>query len=335
MYLKPFLAFMFQIFVNFITKSHSLINPIYNLLIFLPMKTIVISFIFGCLYCSIITAQRPIVIEEKDITFSHGVHPGFVVSIPEVILKTVEEAWVKELEKGTKSKVQREINELSIFGAINKDIAEAPINVYSFIQGVDSTVVIFVTYELKKDEFITKEGTNPAFVSARDYLMNFAKERYLDIAKNQLQEEEKKLGKLENDLGNMQNDKIKYEKLIQSNNTAIGSINDELVILQTDLTAQNNELLEQTNQINAMEDGTIKEEKKKYINEIEKSIKKLNREIESKGNKIVELKSEIETAQNNIPYNLKEQERIGILINQQKEVVQATENKHNVINGYR
>lgn len=299
------------------------------------MKTLIISFILLFLFGHMAFSQKPITIKESTIDFKHGATPGFLLAIPEVPYETISESWTKSLEQATKSEVQKDLGELSIFGANIKEIALTPINVYSHIKDMDSVTILSAAFELKKDEYISSETQSEKFVMAKDYLLLFAIDLYLKLAKDELRDEEKKLNKLERDLSSLENDKNKFDKMIQSNNISIKAIDDELVILRTNLSSLNDELLIQTNHLNTMEEGVAKEEKTKYIEDLEKRIKKTNKEIESSEKKLVDLRSEIEKAQvDHIPENLTEQQRVKTKINQQKEVVHGHTEKHKAIKEY-
>lgn len=300
------------------------------------MKTFLTSFIlcFVLSLCGI--AQRAIIITEGPVTFTHGNTPGIAISIPEVSFKKVQDSWIKSLEKGTKSKVQNENNELSIFGAIIKDIAPAPINVYSYVKDNDTSILLAATFELKKDVYVSMENNAEEFAKAKSYLLEFAKGHYLELAKEQLDNEGRKLSKLESDLKSLENDKVKLEKMVQSNTTNISSTNDELIIMRTNLLSLNDELLAQTNQYNALEEGSAKDEKKKYIDDLVKRVKKTNKDIESGEKKIVDMQAEIDKAQSDLlPTNLKEQEQIRKAIDEQQAIVKAFQKKYNAIKDFR
>lgn len=299
------------------------------------MKTLMISLFFLLISGYAAMSQKPIVIKEGNIDLKNGTVPGFMVAIPEVPYETINDSWVKSLEQGTKSKVQKENGEFSIFGANIKEIIETPINVYGYVKYLDTLTMLTAAFELKKDEYITSEKRIEEFARAKEYLLQFAKELYLDLAKSELKDKEKDLKKLENELSSLENDKNKLEKMIQSNNNSIASINDELVVIRSSLSSLNDELLVQTNQLNSMEEGLAKEEKEKYISDLEKNIKKTNKDIESNEKKLVDLRSEIEKAQvDQIPDNLKEQQKIKIEIDQQKEVVRVSTEKFDTIKDY-
>ncbi len=300
------------------------------------MKTLLFPFIFCFIWSQATLAQRPITVREDNVTFKHGTIPGFLVTIPEVSYKKVEGTWLKLLEKGTKSKVQNDEGELTIFGALIKEIGGAPINVYSYVKDMDTVILLAASFEVKKNEYVATGGRNEETVKTRDFLMNFARDHYLELAKEQLDVEEKKLSKLEGLLKSLENEKNKLEKMIQSNNTNIASTNDQLVILRTNLTSLNDEMLAQNNEFNAMEEGDAKAEKKKYIDDLGKQIKKTNKDIESGEKKVINMTAEIEKAQvDTIPNNLKEQEQTRKAIDEQREVANAYRAKYNNIKNYK
>jgi chromosome segregation ATPase len=296
------------------------------------MKTFLTSLIFFFVLSLTGIAQKAITITEGPITFRHGNTPGITISIPEVSFKKIQDSWIKTLEKGTKSKVMNEDNEISIFGAMLKNISPAPINIYSLVRENDSAILLAATVELKKDVYVTSENNAEEFAKVKAFLMEFAKGHYLDVAQDQLDNEEKKLSKLESDLKSLDNDKVKLEKMIQSNTNTIASTKDELNVLRTNLKSLNDELLVQTNAYNALEDSPAKDEKKKYIDDLNKRIKKDNKDIESGEKKIINLQSEIDKGQNEtLPDVLKNQEQTRIAVDQQKEVVNAYKTKCDII----
>jgi hypothetical protein len=292
------------------------------------MKTFLTTLIFCFVLSMTGIAQNAITITEGPVTFRHGNTPGITVTIPEVSFKKVQDSWIKTLEKGTKSKVMNENNEISIFGAILKNLSPTPVNIYSLVKDNDSAILIAATVELKKDVYVSSEKDVEEFTKVKAFLLEFAKGHYLELAQEQLSTEEKKLSKLEGDLKSLENEKVRLEKMIQSNTSTIGSTQDELVILKTNLKSLNDELLAQTNQFNALEEGTAKDEKKKYIDDLEKRIKKDTKDIESGEKKIINQQAEIDKAQNDgLPENAKQQEQLRKEIESQGEVVRIAKDK--------
>ena len=88
------------------------------------MKTLFISLILLLVFCYAAISQKPLTIKESNIDLKSGTIPGFILTIPEVPYETINESWIKSLQQGTKSDVQMDMGELSIFGAIIKDISD-------------------------------------------------------------------------------------------------------------------------------------------------------------------------------------------------------------------
>lgn len=300
------------------------------------MKTIPVLII--CLFVTgaALNAQKPVTVKESDIQFKHGSIPGFIVTIPEVPKKTIEDAWVKILEKGTKSTVQRDFEEMTIFGAIIKDVAGGPINVYSYIkQSTDSVVTLAVAFELKKDEYLTSASRDFEAGKTKDFLFKFAKDHYLELAKDQMQVEEKKLRKIENNLSSLQNEKNRLERKVQSDTTSITETKQELVVLRANLESLNSEHATQSEQLNAMSNGAAKDEKRKYIADLDKRIKKTNNDISANEKKLATLNADLDTAKTiSIPNNIKEQEQVTIDLYKQKVITDFYINKFNTISAY-
>ena len=62
---------------------------------------------------------------------SKGTYPCFSAEIPRAKLKDVQKDWKKYISAGSKAKVLEANDEISIAGAINKNISSDPFNVYS------------------------------------------------------------------------------------------------------------------------------------------------------------------------------------------------------------
>ena len=125
---------------------------------------------------------------------------------------------------------------MSIFGAIIKDISPTPMNIYSKLVNQDSMLMLQASFELKKDNYIEKANGDAQLIAARAYLKKFAKDQYLELVKDEVQAEEKKLKDLKNELSTLQNEKSKMQKSIQSNRTTISSEKDNIVLQNTELT---------------------------------------------------------------------------------------------------
>ncbi len=283
---------------------------------------------------TMMSAQKPIVINDDSITFSTSKYPGFTVAIPEVNYDRTLKEWTKELQSGTKSKVVTENGILTIFGAIMKDITPTPLNVYSKLLYKDSLVHLQVSLETKKDQYVDKAHGDAEFSAAKTFLKNFAKAQYVDFVKDELQVENKKLNDLKGNLNSLQNEKSRMQKSINSSNSTIKSEQDNIVLQNTELPKITGEIATQNSQLTSMEEGAAKEEKTSYIKELEKKKKKILNDIESSENKISKAQNAINEAQRDIPKNEAEQDIMREKITQQEAVVKHFENKLNTVKSY-
>jgi hypothetical protein len=279
-------------------------------------------------------SQKPIVVEEIQCNFSHGDYPGLSLIIPEAKYDDVAKEWTKRLEKGTKSGLTVENGEYSIFGAQIADISENPINVYSILRAQDSAVQMDVAIELKPKEYLSRSQSEREFALVKDYLYQFGKEEYTQVANNQLKEEEKKLKSLEKELESMQNDKTKLEKDIVEENNDIVSHEDKIEMMKTDASNLNDQIGQERKTLLGLKDEEAKKLKEDQIKDLEKEKKKVLKEVENFQKKIVDCKSNINTAELDIESNLNAQLTKTGEIDAQALIVQSAINKLNTIMSY-
>jgi hypothetical protein len=280
-----------------------------------------------------IKAQKPIIISDDSLQIGKSLIPGMSVMIPEVDYDKTLKVWIRDLQTATKSKVVTENGEMSIFGAKIKDISPAQINVYSKLIKLDSMLQLFVSFETKKDQYIER-SSGPEFANAQDYLKEFAKNQYIDVAKEQADNEEKKLRDLQKELSSLENEKSKMQKSIQSDNASMASEKENIVIQNNELNTVNAALIEQNNLLSTMEAGPAQKEKQDAIKELEKRKKKALNSIESSEKKINKSDSEIYKNTGDIPRNERMQEKVKDQIVQQEAVYQSFADKLKKIKSY-
>ncbi len=281
-----------------------------------------------------IRAQIPIVIAEEKLQFGNSSMPALSVTIPEVEYDLTLKEWIKTLESGTKSKVVTESSGMSIFGARLKDISVDPVNVYSVLDNTGEVLKLSVAFELRKDQYIEKAVSEADFLKADAFIKGFAKTRYLDLAKAQLNVEEKKLNEIERRLSSLENANSRMQKSILSGRNTIQAENDRIVSMNNELAAINTEI-DQNNQILAtLEAGTTREEKLKYSDELNKKKEKTVSSIESSEKKIAKANDAIREAEKDIPGNERDQSKVREEVAAQDAVVQQFTNKYNTIRNY-
>ncbi len=265
-----------------------------------------------------LSAQKPIEFTDDEVKFGNSQCPGVWVTIPEADLGTVSKDWKKSIEKGSKSKALVNNNEITIFGAMIKDISGATINIFSLVNGQDSLVRLFAAVELTRDVFAVP-GT-PEYENLKSLLKQFSKDQYITVAKDQLSAREKELKEMEKDFSTLRKEQEKMEKGIESSNTTISeetykiaTAENQLKETSASLDAKNNELLSVS--------PDAKKALESEIKSLEKQKKSLEKEIASSESKIGKSKTVIEENNNALPVNQSKQDELGIKINEQRMVV--------------
>ena len=293
------------------------------------------TLVFLVLISSIgIKAKKPVLVSEDSLKIGKGHLPGLSVIIPEVNYEKTLKIWIRELESGTKSKIVTENSEMSIFGAKIKEISPNPVNVYSKLTNLDSALQLNVSFEVKKDQYIERASGETDLIKAKNYLKEFAKNKYINLAKDQADAEDKKLRDLQRELSSLEKEKSRFQKSIQSENTSIVTEKDNIAIQNNELASVSAEIIEQNKQLGSMEEGTTKKEKTDYINGLEKRRKKVQSSIESSENRINKANHEIDKANAEIPRNDKMQEQVNDKIEKQQAVYQKFEDKIKTIKSY-
>jgi len=279
-------------------------------------------------------AQKPILVLEDSILIGNYLYPGFNVTIPEANFENTLKNWIKLQETGTKSKVQTENGEMTIFGAIIKQVSSAPVNIYSQLRNEDSLSRLMVIIELKKNQYVDPTSGDIQITAAKEYLKEFAKSEYIEVIKGQLEAEEKKLNDLDKELGSLESNKVRTEKKAKTNRTTITDEQDKLVVRHNELSQLSNEIMRKNTEMIAMPVGAGRDAASAQVKELEKRRKKLQKEINQSENRIKKAKSDIDQADRAIPVNEKEQSAMRTKIDEQRAVVQTYVDKLNAVKLY-
>jgi chromosome segregation ATPase len=288
------------------------------------MKNIPIL-LFALVFIPAVFSQQPIRVYEDSITYGKNKYPGVVVTVPEANYEKLQKDWKKELEAKTKSKVVIENGEWSIFGANIKNLSPTPVNIYSKLNNMDSLSELRVAVELKKDEFIQSKSTE--MLALQNYLKTFSKNQYLETAGSQLKVEEDTLRQLKKMLSDYEKEESKRKEDIKSAEKTIKEEKDIISAGNTELEALGPEIDNQNTELSAMADGKVKDDKAKYIKDLNKKKKKLESDLESSEKKIKKANKEIEDAEKEIPEKQSLQEEMKNKIAAQQLVVQKYEQK--------
>jgi len=271
---------------------------------------------------------------EDSVQFGNYLYPGFNVTIPEANYDKILKDWVKTQENGTKSKVQTENGEMTIFGAIVKEVSSAPVNIYSRLMNEDTLTRLMVCIELKKDQYVESATGDIQLTSAKNYLKEFAKKEYMDVIKEQLAAEEKILRDLNKDLGGLENSKARSQRTAKNKRNTVNDEQEKLLVKHNELNLLSNEIITKNNEMMAMPVGAGRDAMASQITELEKRRKKLQKEISQGENRISKARSDIDQADRAIPRNENEQSVMKTKIDAQQAVVQSYIDKLNNVKLY-
>jgi hypothetical protein len=279
-------------------------------------------------------AQKPITIMEDSLLVGKYMHPGISVTIPEVNYEKTLKNWIKQIEAGTKSKVVTEDGMMTLFGAMLKKISPNPVNLYSKLVNQDTLNKLMVCIEIKKDEYLEPALGDAQMMVAKDYLKAFAKDQYIEFIKDEVAAEEKKLKDLTGQLSSLENDYSKTQKEAESSRTTISkeqetlaTMNGQLSQLSTDINRENSVMI-------GMDTGPEKEAQAARIKEMNKTKKKLQKDISNAESNIKKAESSIAEADDAIPLNKNEQAVMQQKIDEQTVVVQKFNDKLNTVKLY-
>jgi septal ring factor EnvC (AmiA/AmiB activator) len=278
--------------------------------------------------------QKPIVVFEDSVRIGDFLYPGFNITIPEADFNNVLKNWIKLQETGTKSKVQTEDGEMSIFGASIKQVSSTPVNVYSRLLNEDTLSRLLVVVELKKDQYLDQSSGDMLLTAARNTLKEFAREQYIDVIKSQLAAEEKILNDLRRDLNSLESNKSKTQKTARNKRNTVNDEQEKLLVRNNELNLLSNEIMYKNNEMIAMPVGPGRDAMTAQIKDLEKRRKSLQKDIGKSENKIRKAKSDIDQADRSIPKNEKEQDAMRLQIEAQQAVVQTFIDKLNTVRLY-
>ncbi|HBE40093.1 MAG TPA: hypothetical protein DDW27_02610 [Bacteroidales bacterium] len=282
-----------------------------------------------------INAQKPILIMEDTLKIGSNKYPGISVLIPEVEYAKTRTNWVRLQESGTRSKVVDESGKMSIFGANSKSISDTPFNILSDIVDRDTVLRLTASFELRKDGYIERSAGEAEVAKAKSFLFDFAKQQYIDLVNEQLKTEENRLKDLQKELSSLQRNQSGMERKIRSNNRRIVFEKDRILVLNNELTTLSAAIYEHNLQLNSLETGAERDEKQKYIKNMEKQKKKATRSVKKSEKNISKAERAIKDANRAIPKNDTTQDRIRRSISDQEAVVQQYVDKLNRVKAYK
>lgn len=250
--------------------------------------------------------QLQIEVKNNNAQMSKGNQPCYTVQVPQTDLKTVQQAWIKELQNGNKAKVKEISQELVMLGAVKPEITSDSINIYSLLIPGDSLVTLHAFFEIKgaffgPDADKTLLATDKIDNNIKLYMRTFAVELYRKAVEDELENQEKALKTMESDLDKLEKNEDNLTKEISNLENEIEEKEREVKELDAQIDLKNQEINTHSTSMLSITTETDKkaaEEKKKALEkekkELEKDRSKAKDKISSDKSKIKENEKGIE-----------------------------------------
>lgn len=289
-----------------------------------------------CLVIMGATAQVDLQVSEEIKKMSLGEKPGYIVDIPGADYQTVEKAWTKFLEEGTKLKVQSIGNELIIKGAVFKKVTLDSLNVYSSVYKIDTNIRVIAFFELDSVFIRSGEGSphqKEIAASLQSAVRDFAVNQYIEAYDQRIEAEENTLKDLEKERESLTREIEKHQKTIKGNEENIRRSEDATAIIDSDLELNATEIGNKKLEIASLrsQDPEMHKMAEKELKSIEKDKKKLGKQREKEKKNIVGYQRNISEAERSISHLEKEVEALEEKIADQKDRIDRLEAEKNRI----
>ena len=292
-------------------------------------------------------------VSEEEKAMSMGINNAIIVEIPETNEKMAEKVWKDFMKEYGKTKRNRKSDEWTTEDAsISAFNDSEPVNIYAQIQGGDDYVELAMWVPLTEG-FLSSSSHPEAYRAAEKMLNDYALEVKIETVKEELEEEEKTLSKLERDLKKLKKDNEDYHETIRDSERAIEKAEKDLVQNKEDqekalinLRAAEDVFEEESDSLNMLlREATTKDEEKALKKQLKaeqkkvKSAKSKRKKEEKEEDKLYRTidssKKKIEKAKNDIVANEKDQREKEREIEKQIGVVKGVKERLNKLYSYR
>jgi hypothetical protein len=278
-------------------------------------------------------SQKDIAVEQIKETMSRGIQTGFKVIVPQANLDKVKKAWAKQIQKQVKQKPVEVEHEMRLDGALAPEISPDPINIYSLLTDVDSSIHLVAFFELDSGMFFDPETYPDALVgdkivnAIQNYMRRFAVEQYIVAVEDELKMEEDNLKVLEKELDGLKKDKERMEKSTKEEEQNITMADDEIKILKGQKEQQLKAIENKRVAMATVTDKEAKKAGKAELKALEKARNKADKQLEKEEKQKIESKNQIQENEDGIEKNLQEQDELLLKIEGQEAVVEKVKVK--------
>jgi len=268
-----------------------------------------------------------ILIYTKPEMMSRGQHTAIIINIPEGDFKEVEKGWEKLIKNKTKSKVEKEQDEISIDNTLIEPIYYEPINIYGKITQTEEGITLTSFVEIQ-NRFINDREDKDKITATREFLREFGVEQYKTGVRIQLEKEEDKLKEFNQNLNKLQRENEKLHKKIKENESNILNTESDIDMNMSDQHRKATELEKQKLYKSSVTgDDEREKEAKKALKDRSKERKKLQGENKDLHKSLAKYRADIEESRRAVQFNLDEQAIEKEAIKKQMVLIRAIENK--------
>ncbi len=273
-------------------------------------------------------ATAQIEVETTTAPEKSGAPTVFSVNIPQTILKITEKAWLHYIGKGSKGKASLDNGQHLQLGAVNKNIYHEPFEVRStLVEGVDG-VRLRAWFTKNGVAWPSKKGERDQNFAEKKYLHDFAIDQYRCAVKEELEDEQDKLKKLEKTMDSIVKEGVKSGQTISQNERSGQRTSDAMTASEKDIVIQSAKIEGQRDMLDATAtDPNASKGANKTMDEMKDDKKDLQKLNESQGQDLDDLNADTQAAQRNSMTLQQRQEATQVQIDAQRGVVRQVEAK--------
>lgn len=288
-----------------------------------------LAFVFFAAGSLAVSAQE-IDVKETDESFSTGRHEALSTVVYQRDQSDVAKAWKSFLKDQKAEKVNDGKKEMFADNVVFADLGNNPVDVYTVFKEdkAKKQVILVAAYDLGGAYLNSKDHSDKQKAIKklmRDFAYNQSKQGLQDMQ----QDEEKKLGNLQDDQKGLEKDNAGYKKDIESYKAKITKAEKDIVTTDADLDKKKGEVAVQKKVVDASS-GAVSEQAKsanKIYDKLQDQQKDLEKKKANLNGDIKDYKEKISKAESDIKKNEADQEKKKKEIEAQKDVVSGVKKK--------
>ncbi len=228
------------------------------------------------------SSAQKVTVEEVKETFSIGTATCLKVFVPYTTKDKVSKEWKKVL-KDLQSKVDENKGTIFADNAVIKEFGTGTVDVYSKVDDLkERGSILYVAYDFNGG-YISSDNHPDKISSAKTLLLNQAKAWSIKTATDMVEDEDKRLNKLNSQQKNLEGDNKSLKETIEKNKNRTGKAENELKYTEQALEKKRDEVaIQKKVDIIDYKDNVTKAERSIVENEKEQERKKSEIETQTK-----------------------------------------------------